>query len=74
MGLLDNLSKSFLGLNGQKPNFSGESKDSTLHFQSSTIGDPIILRNSSILDETDTMNRNKFRSNTGKKYTDNLPK
>jgi hypothetical protein len=74
MGLLYNLSKTFLGLNGQKPNFNGESKTSTLHYQSSTLGEPAILRNSSILDETDTMNKNKFRSNTGKKYTDNLPK
>jgi hypothetical protein len=73
MGLLQNISKT-LGFGGSKPKFTGESKTSTLHNLSSTIGDPKILRNSSILDETDAMNKNKFRSIKGKKYTDNLPK
>ena len=74
MGLLDNLSKMFLGLKGQKPKFNAESKTSTLHYQSSTLGEPKIIRNSSILDESDAMNKNKFRSAKGQKYTDNLPK
>lgn len=74
MGLLENLSKMLLGLKGQKPNFNAETKTSTLHYQSSTLGDPKIIRNPSILDETDTMNKNKFRSSAGQKYTDNLPK
>ncbi len=74
MGLLDNLSKTFLGLGGQKPNFNGETPTSTLHYQSSTTGDPAIKRNSSILDEQDALSRNKFRSSAGLKYQDNLPK
>ena len=74
MGLYENLSKMLLGLKGQKPNFNAESKTSTLHYQSSTIGDPKILRNPSILDEADALNKNKFRSKKGQKYTDNLPK
>jgi hypothetical protein len=73
MGLLQNISKT-LGFGGTKPNFNAESKTSTLHKLSSTINEPIILKNPSILDETDAMNKNKFRSAKGKKYTDNLPK
>lgn len=73
MGLLQNISKT-LGFGGAKPKFNAESKISTLHNQSSTIGDPKILRNPSILDETDTLNTNKFKSSKGQKYTDNLPK
>jgi hypothetical protein len=73
MGLLQNISKT-LGFGGTKPNFNAESKTSTLHKLSSTIGDPKIIRNPSILDETDALNKNKFRSAKGQKYTDNLPK
>ena len=73
MGLLQNISKT-LGFGGTKPDFKGESKTSTLHKLSSTIGDPKIIRNPSILDETDAMNKSKFRSAKGQKYTDNLPK
>jgi hypothetical protein len=73
MGLLQNISKT-LGYGGTKPDFKGETKTSTLHKLSSTINDPKITRNPSILDETDAMNRNKFRSAKGQKYTDNLPK
>ena len=73
MGLLQNISKT-LGFGGSKPNFSGESKTSTLHKLSSTTGEPKIKRNPSILDETDAMNTNKLRSAKGQKYTDNLPK
>lgn len=74
MGLLENLSKMLLGLKGQKPNFKGETPQSTLHYQSSTINDPKILRPSSKLDETDAFNKNKYKSRAGLKYTDNLPK
>ena len=78
MGLIDNLSKMTLGLKGAKPNFNGETPLSTLHFQSSTIGDPELpkglKRNPSLLDEADVLNKNKFKSLKGKKYTDNLPK
>jgi len=75
MGLLDNITKMRLGLKGTRPtNFSGESSVSTLHFKSSTIGDPAIIRNSSILDETDALNNNKFKSGRGQKYNDKLPK
>ena len=74
MGLIDNLSKMLLGLKGQKPKFDGETKTSTLHYKSSTMNDPKILRKASILDEADALNTNKFKSGIGKKYTDNLPK
>jgi len=75
MGLLDNIANMRLGLGGVKPtNFNGESSTSTLHFKSSTIGDPPIVRNSSILDETDELNKNKFKSSSGQKYNDKLPK
>lgn len=75
MGLLDSIAKMTLGLGGKKPtNFFGESKTSTLHKQSSTIGDPKIVRNSSILDEADVLNVNKFKSGKGQKYNDKLPK
>lgn len=75
MGLLDSIAKMTLGLGGSKPkNFNGESKTSTLHNQSSTIGDPKTTKNPSILDETDVLNKNKFKSGKGQKYNDNLPK
>lgn len=75
MGLLDIIAKTKLGFGGSKPtNFSGESKTSTLHNQSSTIGDPKITRNPSNLDETDALNKNKFKSAKGQKYNDKLPK
>jgi hypothetical protein len=72
MGLLDNISNMVLGYRGQKPNFNGETKTSTLHYQSSTIGNPTIKRNSSILDETDTLNTSKYKSTRGRKYTDQI--
>jgi hypothetical protein len=72
MGLLDSISKMALGYKGQKPNFNGETKISTLHYQSSTIGNPNIKRNSSILDETDTLNTSKYKSTRGRKYTDQI--
>jgi hypothetical protein len=74
MGLYENLSKMLLGLKGQKPKFNAESKTSTLHYQSSTLGEPKIIKNPSILDEVDGMNKNKYRSAKGQKYTDKLPK
>jgi hypothetical protein len=72
MGLLDNISNMALGYRGQKPNFNGETKTSTLHYQSSTIGNPTIKRNSSILDETDILNTSKYKSTRGRKYTDQI--
>jgi hypothetical protein len=74
MGLLENLSKMLLGTKGQKPNFKGETPLSTLHYQSSTLNDPKISRPPSRLDEADGFNTNKYRSKSGGKYTDNLPK
>ena len=78
MGLIDNLSKMMLGLKGAKPNFNGETPLSTLHFKSSTIGDPAFSkgskRNPSNLDEADAFNKNKFKSSKGNTYKDNLPK
>ena len=75
MGLLDNLAKMTLGLGGKKPtNFFGESSTSTLHNQSSTIGNPAIKRKASMLDEGDALNNNKFKSAKGQKYNDKLPK
>jgi hypothetical protein len=71
MGLIENLSKMMLGFKGAKPSFNAESKISTLHNQSSTLGIPTIVRNSSILDETDILNKNKFKSSPGQKYNDN---
>ena len=50
MGLLDFLPKMRLGFQGAKPKFNAEDKISTLHNQSSTIGQPTITRNPSILD------------------------
>jgi hypothetical protein len=73
MGLLQNISKT-LGFGGTKPNFNAESKTSTLHNLSSSTGNPKVKRNPSILDETDTLNNNKFKSGKGQKYNDNLPK
>jgi hypothetical protein len=72
MGLLDSISNMALGYRGQKPNFNGETKTSTLHYQSSTIGNPTIKRNSSVLDETDTLNTSKYKSTRGRKYTDQI--
>lgn len=72
MGLLQLLSTSLLGFGGNKPKFNAESKTSTLHYQSSTIGEPNIIRNASVLDEQDALNTNKYRSTTGRKYTDQI--
>jgi hypothetical protein len=72
MGLLDNISKMLLGYKGQKPNFNAETKTSTLHNQSSTIGDPKITKNPSILDEADTLNTSKYKAASGKKYSDQI--
>ena len=74
MGLLDNISKMLLGYKGQKPNFNAETKISTLHNQSSTIGDPKITRNPSLLDEADTLNTSKYKSTKGRKYSDQILK
>jgi hypothetical protein len=73
MGLLQNISK-MLGYGGEKPSFNGEVPTSTLHNLSSSTGNPKFKRNPSILDETDTLNNNKFKSAKGQKYTDNLPR
>jgi len=72
MSLLDNLSKMLLGYKGAKPKFNAENKISTLHNQSSTIGQPTITRNPSILDEADSLNTSKYKSGKGKKYSDQL--
>ena len=71
MGLLDFLPKMRLGFQGAKPKFNAESKTSTLHNQSSTIGVPPITRNHSLLNENSILNQNKFRSKPGQKYNDN---
>jgi hypothetical protein len=73
MSLLENISR-ILGYGGGKPRFNAENKISTLHYQSSINNNPKIVRKSSILDEGDTFNSNKFKSATGKKYMDNRPK
>lgn len=73
MGLLENISN-ILGYGGSKPRFNAETKSSTLHYQSSINNNPKIVRKSSILDENDAFNSNKFKSGVGRKYTDNLPK
>ena len=70
MGLLDSLSKMRLGFKGAKPKFDAETKSSTLHNQSSTLGIPPITRNHSILNEDSSLNRNKFKSAPGRKYND----
>lgn len=72
MGLLDFLPKMRLGFQGAKPQFNAEDKTSTLHNQSSTIGDPKIKRNPSLLDEADALNKSKYKSGTGKKYSDQI--
>ena len=72
MGLLDFLPKMRLGFQGAKPKFNAEDKISTLHNQSSTIGQPTITRNPSILDENDSLNTSKYKSGKGKKYSDQL--
>ncbi len=73
MGLLENISN-MLGFGGSTPKFNAEDKTSTLHYQSSINNNPKIVRKSSILDEGDTFNNNKFKSTIGKKYMDNRPK
>ncbi len=70
MSLLDNLSKMLLGYKGVKPKFNSEVPTSTLHNQSSTLGQPTITRNPSILDEADKLNNSKYKSLKGKKYLD----
>ena len=72
MGLLDNISKMLLGYKGQKPSFNAETKTSTLHNQSSTIGDPKITKNPSLLDEADSLNTSKYKAASGKKYNDQI--
>lgn len=72
MGLLDFLPKMRLGFQGTKPKFNAEDKISTLHNQSSTIGNPTIVRNPSILDEADSLNSSKYKSAKGKKYQDQM--
>jgi hypothetical protein len=73
MGLLENISN-MLGFGGNIPKFNAEDKTSKLHYQSSLNNNPKIVRKSSILDEGDTFNNNKFKSIKGRKYNDNLPK
>lgn len=73
MGLLNNITKMRLGFQGKKPQFNNETKDSTLHNQSSNLGVPSYSRNPSILDENDSNNTNKYKSGDGNKYMDNLP-
>ncbi len=73
MSLLNIISRT-LGFGGEKPRFNTEVKTSTLHYQSSINNNPKIVRKSSILDEGDTFNNNKFKSIKGGKYNDNLPK
>jgi hypothetical protein len=78
MGLLQNISTR-LGFGGTKPNFQGETKTSTLHFESSVNNDPKLTgRNSKLnpsnLDETDALNKNTYKSGKGQKYTDKLPR
>jgi hypothetical protein len=71
MGLLDSISKMALGYKGQRPKFNSETISSTLHYQSSTIGFPKNKKyNPSTLDETDILNRSKYKSSFGRKYTD----
>jgi hypothetical protein len=72
MSLLDFLPKMRLGYQGAKPDFNAETKTSTLHNQSSTIGDPNIKRNPSLLDEADTMNKSKYKSSKGNKYLNQM--
>jgi hypothetical protein len=72
MSLLDFLPKMNLGYQGAKPKFNAESKTSTLHNQSSTIGNPSIARNPSILDETDVLNTSKYKSSKGNKYLNQI--
>jgi hypothetical protein len=70
MSLLDNLSKMLLGYKGVKPKFNSETYESTLHNQSSTLGQPTIKRNPSNLDEADKLNNAKYNSAKGRKYLD----
>jgi len=73
MGLIDKIAETEFGYKGSKPEFDGETPNSTLHNQSSNLGIPSIDTPSSILDENDINNLNKWKSKTGKKYMDNLP-
>lgn len=73
MGLLQKLNSSLFGFKGIKPFFKGESKNSTLHYLSSTNNNPKIVRNPSILDEQDTLNKNKYKSTPNKTYLNNKP-
>jgi len=70
MGLIDSITKTLLGYGGVKPNFKGETPTSTLHNRSSTLGNPPIIRNPSLLDEEDSLNTSKYKSQKGKKYLD----
>jgi hypothetical protein len=72
MGLLDFLPKMRLGFQGAKPKFNAETRTSTLHNQSSTIGDPKITKNPSLLDEADSLNTSKYKAASGKKYNDQI--
>jgi hypothetical protein len=72
MSLLDFLPKMRLGFQGTKPKFNAETKISTLHNQSSTVGDPKIVKNPSILDEADTLNTSKYKSSKGNKYLNQM--
>ncbi len=73
MALINQISN-ILGFGGEKPKFNKETKRSTLHNLSSVTGDPVIKRNQSILDETDSFSTNKYRSRVGSRYIDNKPK
>jgi hypothetical protein len=73
MGVLQNISR-LLGYGGDQPQFNAEVKTSTLHNRSSINNEPSITRKSSILDEGDTFNVNKFKSTPGQKYNDKLPR
>jgi len=73
MGLLDDLSKMALGYKGQQPKFNAETKTSTLHYQSSTIGNPKLKNyKPSSLDEVDILNTSKYKSVGGRKYIDQI--
>jgi hypothetical protein len=72
MSLLDFLPKMRLGYQGAKPKFNAEDKTSTLHNQSSTVGDPKTIKNPSILDEADTLNTSKYKSSKGNKYLNQM--
>jgi hypothetical protein len=73
MSVLQNISR-LLGYGGDRPQFNAEVKTSTLHNRSSINNDPAITRQTSILDEGDTFNTNKFKNSPGQKYNDKLPR